>query len=234
VDWSSWWRAELASGDLGALVATPAHAAVLAPQLAEVLGFLPAGSELLADLAEAVTGSATGLDGGPLAALVLRALAWHAGQDRPSGPAGPAGGADAEALWAGSGVVVDELASTVLTLGLPAARSGATGAALAAWGAAGQPVVLTFRQLRLDPPSWRPAPPGAAVRRCTTSAQLLALADAARTGGEVVPAVVVGAPPSVAARAVLRGLQDAGWLLAPAADAAGAPPPAAVRHAGAK
>ncbi len=240
-----WWRGEVERGLPRRLAVTPDAAAVLGRDLLAVLDRLPAPGTAIGSLAHAATGSAHGRDAGPLATLVLRAARVVAGlppapADRPRTAAG-----DRE-TWAAVGVVRDELSSTVLTLGLPAvsaadavrpdagAGAGAgvlvarvdggaaspTGAALAAWAGAGQPVVLTVRHLRLDPPVWRPAPAGGTVWVCENPVVLAAVADAwaERAGAgeraEHLPAVVCTAgQPSAAAVAVLRGLAVAGWTL---------------------
>ena len=232
-DLSGWWRGEVDSGLPRRLAAGPAAGAVLARDLVAVLERLPAPGVAIGALAHAATGSAHGLDAGPLATLALRAARVLAGL--PPGPRSASG--DREA-WAAVGVVRDELSSTVLTLALPAHATGATGAALGAWARAGQPVVLTLRHLRLDPPSWRPAPAGAVVWTCENPVVLAAVADAwsrgvgagqasvgqtsvGRAAGSDGPAALTAPPPmvctagqpSAAATAVLRGLADAGWAL---------------------
>ncbi len=220
-----WWHGEVERGLPRRLAVTPDAAAVLGRDLLAVLDRLPAPGTAIGSLAHAATGSAHGLDAGPLATLVLRAARVVAGlppapADRPRTAAG-----DRE-TWAAVGVVRDELSSTVLTLGLPAVSAAAggagspTGAALAAWAGAGQPVVLTLRHLRLDPPVWRPAPAGGTVWVCENPVVLATAADAwaeravAGERSDGPPAVVCTAgQPSAAAVAVLRGLAGAGWTL---------------------
>ena len=100
---------------------------------------------LLPELAAAVTGDTKALSHGTaLSTLVLRALALRAGSGRFD---------SAEArreLWDASGVVVDDLASRVLVLNLPACGDG-----LGEWltGAArrGVPFYVTLQQLTVMP-----------------------------------------------------------------------------------
>jgi uncharacterized protein (TIGR02679 family) len=100
---------------------------------------------LLPALAADVTGDTKALNHGTLlSTLVLRALAGQAGMGRP----GTAG--ERRELWEAGGVVVDDLASRVLVLNLPA-----EGAGLAEWltGAArhGVPFYVTLHQLMTFP-----------------------------------------------------------------------------------
>jgi uncharacterized protein (TIGR02679 family) len=95
----------------------------------------------LAELAAAVTGDTHALDHGTtLATLVLRALALRTGVPRPASTE------DRRELWDACGVIVDDVASRVLVLGLPA-----SGAGLGEWlsGAAslGVPFYVTLQQL---------------------------------------------------------------------------------------
>lgn len=100
-----------------------------------------AATRQLAELAAAVTGDTHALDHGTtLATLVLRALALRTGVPRPASTE------DRRELWDASGVIVDDLASRVLVLGL-----SASGAGLGEWlsGAAslGVPFYVTLQQL---------------------------------------------------------------------------------------
>jgi uncharacterized protein (TIGR02679 family) len=117
---------------------------------------------LLPALAAEVTGDTKALNHGTLTStLVLRALAVKAGTGRP----GTAG--ERRDLWETSGVVLDDLASRVLVLNLPA-----EGAGLAEWltGAArlGVPFYVTLHQLMTLPLTIR----GAVVHVCENPAVL--------------------------------------------------------------
>jgi uncharacterized protein (TIGR02679 family) len=117
---------------------------------------------LLPALAADVTGDTKALNHGTvLSTLVLRALAIKAGTGRP----GTAG--ERRDLWEAGGVVLDDLASRVLVLNLPA-----EGAGLAEWltGAArlGVPFYVTLHQLMTLPLTIR----GAVVHVCENPAVL--------------------------------------------------------------
>ena len=78
-----------------------------------------AATRQLAELAATVTGDTHALDHGTtLATLVLRALALRTGVPRPASTE------DRRELWDASGVIVDDLASRVLVLGLPGGLRG--------------------------------------------------------------------------------------------------------------
>lgn len=113
----------------------------------EYLEDWPAGAAPVAlpALAARVTGDTKVLNqGSGVATLVLRALALRAGVARP------VGAAQRRELWDASNVIVDDLASRVLVLNLPAA-----GAGLGEWltGAAryGTPFQVTLHQLVSHP-----------------------------------------------------------------------------------
>lgn len=104
----------------------------------------------LAELAAEVTGDTKALNHGTaLCTLVLRALALRAGARKP------ATAEERRELWDSSGVVVDDLASRVLVLNLPARGDG-----LGEWltGAArlGVPLYVTLHQLVALPVAVRP------------------------------------------------------------------------------
>jgi uncharacterized protein (TIGR02679 family) len=141
----SWYRDWLDSisrdGTITRLI-RQGHADVIG-QATAVLERLPdsdGGSSVLSDLAAAATGNERALSEGPLAGLVLRALAAREGVQAPAGQ-------DAEqALWNAAGLVADDLASQVLVLNVRAA-----GDPLGRWlteaADAGEPFRLTLRQL---------------------------------------------------------------------------------------
>jgi uncharacterized protein (TIGR02679 family) len=102
-------------------------------------------------LAARITGDTKALNhGSTLATLILRALALREGLARP------AAAAQRRELWDLSGVIVDDLASRVLVLNLPAQGDG-----LAEWltGAAryGTPFQVTLQQLDAHPIRLAPA-----------------------------------------------------------------------------
>lgn len=122
--WYRTWLGELeGDGTLGPLIAngTAREAVDGAVRVLEALDARAGGEPplMLADLAVRCTGDTKGLHPRTaLSRLVLRALALRSASPRPS---------DAEerrALWEAADVVVDDLASRVLVLNLPAAGAG--------------------------------------------------------------------------------------------------------------
>jgi uncharacterized protein (TIGR02679 family) len=141
---------------------------------------------LLPALAADVTGDTKALNHGTLlSTLVLRALAIKTGMGRP----GAAG--ERRDLWEASGVVMDDLASRVLVLNLPAG-----GAGLAEWltGAArhGVPFYVTLHQLMTLPLTIR----GAVVHVCENPAVLRRAA--AELGAGSAPLLCTEGRPSAA------------------------------------
>ncbi len=133
-----------------------------AVRVLEYLDRRSGGPVLLPALAADVTGDTKALNHGTvLSTLVLRALAVKTGAGRP----GTAG--ERRDLWETHGVVVDDLASRVLVLNIPAGGRG-----LGEWlsGAArlGVPFYVTLHQLMTLPPAIR----GAQVRICENPAVL--------------------------------------------------------------
>ena len=178
------WRAGLvADGTLTRLVRRgEAH---LAAQAVAVLDRLPASVVPLPVLAEQVTGDPKALSGTALAQLVLRALALRADVPVPSGAQARRG------VWDAVGVVVDDLASQVLVLNLPAAGQG-PGAWLTDAADRGIPVRVTLHQLTSLPITAR-------VERvfvCENPAVLRAAA--ARLGPRSAPLVCTEGVPSTA------------------------------------
>ncbi|MFD6229442.1 TIGR02679 family protein [Streptomyces sp. NPDC060232] len=176
------------------LARTPAAARGLLEQTVRVLRELPVEpSRSLAVFAADVLGSAHALDDGtPVATLALsgaRALTGH-----PEG----AGAAWRRAAWASAGLLRDDVSSTVLTLNL-------RGTPAQDWMAdAGEPCVLTLRQLAHRPPDAAPA----VVHICENPAVLSAAAD--RHGPDARPLICVQGQPSAAALALLARLHGLG------------------------
>ena len=142
-EWFAAWLAELsADGTLTRLLRAGRDGALA--QAAAVLDRLPATELPLPVLAERATGDTKALSGPPLPGLVLRALA------RRQGMAPPATQARRRALWEAAGVIVDDLASQVLVLNVPA-----SGAALGRWltesAGLGMPFRVTLHQLTTMP-----------------------------------------------------------------------------------
>ena len=182
------------------LSGTPAVAGRLAANLVEVLAALPADGAPLARLAARTTGDAHALDAGrPLATLVLSAVraVWWPGDDEPTSPA-----ERRRALWDSVGVLVDELSSTVLVLNVTATPGSRLHALTAPAALAGEPLVLTLRQLGRERPSF----PAGAVYVCENPTVLAAAADL--LGPACPPLVCVNGQPSTAALRLLTGLID--------------------------
>lgn len=100
---------------------------------------------LLPALAEQATGDTKALGRGmPVATLVLRALALRSRTDPPQNAE------DARLLWDANGVVVDDLASRVLVLNLPAVGEG-LGEWLSSATRFGTPFQVTLHQLIAHP-----------------------------------------------------------------------------------
>ncbi|MFD6095526.1 TIGR02679 family protein [Nocardiopsis flavescens] len=180
------------------------EAASLVAAVARVVAALPAEGVALSHLAARVLGDAHALDDDRSAAtLVLGAARVLGGSPEGSGAAWRRG------VWASVGVLKDELSSTVLVLNLPGAPATATGRALSALAGAGQPAVLTLRQLVAEPGSVRWAAERVSV--CENPAVVAAAAD--RWGAACAPLVCLQGEPSAAALTLLRGAADGGAAL---------------------
>jgi uncharacterized protein (TIGR02679 family) len=186
--WYQDWLAEIGrDGTLTKLVGTGEQARL--GQAVRVLEYLAGRQDapvLLPALAAEVTGDTKALNHGTvLSTLVLRALAGQAGTGRPR----TAG--ERRELWEAGGVVVDDLASRVLVLNLPAEGPG-----LAEWlaGAArhGVPFYVTLHQLMTFPLTIR----GAVVHVCENPAVLRHAT--AGLGPESAPLVCTEGRPSAA------------------------------------
>ncbi len=137
--WLVEWVAELsADGTLTRLLRADRDDALA--QAAAVLDLLPAAELPLPVLAERATGDTKALSAPPLAGLVLRALARWQRTEPPTTQAAR------RALWEACGVIVDDLASQVLVLNLPASGSP-LGRWLSESAAHGTPFRVTLHQL---------------------------------------------------------------------------------------
>ncbi|HEX9042440.1 MAG TPA: TIGR02679 family protein, partial [Trebonia sp.] len=184
------WREWLgATGVVRRLAPSPDTALVLLDQVATVLRRLPSRGIPVGRLAAECCGDAHALDEGrPAGTLVLSAVRALAGL-----PVAAEAGADARrAAWAAVGVHLDELSSFVLCLGLPGDTRTALGKVLAVQREAGQPAVLTLRQLRCHDTALSAGP----VRVCENPVVVAAAAD--ELGSRCPPLVCVGGQPSAA------------------------------------
>jgi uncharacterized protein (TIGR02679 family) len=186
--WYREWLAEIGrDGSLTKLIRQGEQA--LLAQAVRVLEYLVARSGapiLLPALAADVTGDTKALSPGTvLSTLVLRALAIKSGTGRPTTAQ------ERRDLWEASDVVVDDLASRVLVLNLPAEGRG-----LAQWLAdaarLGVPFYVTLHQLMTLPVTIR----GALVHVCENPAVLRRAA--AELGPGSAPLVCTEGRPSTA------------------------------------
>ena len=196
------WRGWLdATGVVRRLAPAPDLALVLLSQVAAVLRRLPSRGTPIGRLAAECCGDAHALDdgrpGGTLALSAVRALAGL--------PFAAEVSADSRrAAWARVGVHLDDLSSLVLCLGLPGDTRTALGRLLAVQREAGQPAVLTLRQLRCHDA----ALPAGLVRVCENPVVVAAAAD--ELGRGCPPLVCVGGQPSAAGWRLLDLLAGGG------------------------
>jgi uncharacterized protein (TIGR02679 family) len=201
--WLAWLDG---TGTLRRLAGDPDTAAGLIAWLVGVLDALPSGGVALDELAAAATGDAHALDDGrPLAAPALAAARVLAGSE----PTGDGSAAGRRAAWAAVGVHLDELTSTVLCLGLPGGAATATGRVLAAAREAGEPCVLTLRQVKGRGGARADLGVGSGlVYVCQSPVVLAGAADA--LGPDTRPLVCVGDHPSAAVVGLLELLAAQG------------------------
>jgi uncharacterized protein (TIGR02679 family) len=197
--YQAWYAAVRSSGLVRRLAGTPDAATQLLSDAATVLASLPAAGEPVGVVAARLLGDAHALDDDrPVTTLVLGAARCLG--DVPDGT-------NAEwrrEVWASVGLLRDELSSTVLTLGLPGDQQSSTGRALAACQQAGQPMVITLRQLVRDPP----IAAGGRYFACENPAVVSVAAE--RFGASCPPLVCVRGQPSAAVVHLLRQLTNAG------------------------
>jgi uncharacterized protein (TIGR02679 family) len=184
------WRAWLdATGVVRRLAPAPDTALALLNQVAAVLGRLPSRGIPIGRLAAECCGDAHALDDGrPAGTVALSAVRALVGL-----PFAADASADSRReAWASVGVHLDELSSLVLCLGLPGDTSSALGRMLALQREAGQPVMLTLRQLRCHDERL----PAGAVWVCENPVVVAAAAD--ELGSRCPPLVCVSGQPSAA------------------------------------
>jgi uncharacterized protein (TIGR02679 family) len=191
-NWYQSWLAELtADGTVTKLV--NASDADQVRQAARVLEWLQRRGELraaptqLAELAATITGDKTALNRGTiLSALVLRALALRLGAARPRTTE------ERRDLWDRNGVIVDDLASRVLVLNLPADGDG-LGEWLTSAKEHGTPFYVTLHQLVTMPVAVQPQ---LRVHACENPAVLRRAA--AELGAAARPLICAEGQPSTA------------------------------------
>jgi len=206
--WFQAWLAELAAdGTLTRLVNTGESAQVrLATRVLEWVEQrhdLKAAPAQLAELAATVTGDTKALNHGTaLATLVLRALAFRLGAERPKTTE------ERRDLWDRSGVIVDDLASRVLVLNLAAAGDG-LGEWLTSAKAHGTPFYVTLHQLVTMPVTVSARP---LVHACENPAVLRRAAG--QLGPEAGPLICTEGQPSTAFHRLAATITRAGGKLA--------------------
>lgn len=202
------WRTWLdATGMLRRMAPTPADATSLVEALVRVLDALPSTGLALGRLAASATGDAHALDDGrPLSTLSLGAVRVLAG----AAPAGDGSAFERRAAWAAVGVHRDELSSSVLCAGLPGGTATTVGRMVALAREAGEPCVLTLRQLGRDRPDLGAG--GGLVRLCENPIVLACAAD--ELGPECPPLVCLSGHPSSAVLRLLTLLVADGAHLA--------------------
>jgi uncharacterized protein (TIGR02679 family) len=196
------WRGWLdATGVVRRLAPSPDVALALLEQVAAVLRRLPSRGIPIGRLAAECCGDAHALDDGrPAGTLALSAVRALAGL-----PFAADVSADSRrAAWVSVGVHLDELSSLVLCLGLPGDARTPLGRVLAAQREAGQPAVLTLRQLRCHDEALLAGP----VRICENPVVVAAAAD--ELGSRCPPLVCVGGQPSAAGWRLLDMLAAGG------------------------
>ncbi|MGH3248946.1 MAG: TIGR02679 family protein [Trebonia sp.] len=206
-DWFRAWLAELAAdGTLTRLVNTGETAQVR--QAARVLEWVERRNELkaaptqLAELAATITGDTKALNHGTgLATLVLRALALRLGADRPKTTE------ERRDRWDRNGIIVDDLASRVLVLNLPADGDG-LGEWLTSAKAHGTPFYATLHQLVTLPVTVQR---GQHVRVCENPAVLRRAA--AELGAGAQPLICTEGQPSTAFHRLAGAITAAGGQL---------------------
>ena len=183
-------------------------AAAWVAQADTVLQRLPAAGLARAELAARWLGDAHALDrGAPVATLVLatlRAARLRSAADPPAGPPvdPPADEPEREReVWAGAGVLVNELARPALALNLPLADGSRL--------LPGEPTYLSLRQLLRAPPPWGVA--GRPVFVCENPNLVAIAAD--RLGSSSAALVCTDGMPAAAQRVLLQQLADAGARL---------------------
>jgi uncharacterized protein (TIGR02679 family) len=198
VPWREWIDA---TGVVRRLAPEPARARLLLTRVAAVLRRLPSPGVPIGRLAAECCGDAHALDDGrPVATLVLSAVRMLAGL-----PFAADRTADSRrAAWAAVGVHLDDLSSLVLCLGLPGDARTALGRTLASCREAGQPAMLTLRQLRCHDEPLR----AGRVRICENPVVVAAAAD--ELGARCQPLACVGGQPSAAGWRLLELLAAGG------------------------
>lgn len=200
-----WAESVLGSGALKRAATTVADAHVLANRLISIANALPSAGESLGVFSARIVGDAHALDTGTSLGTLAMRLAAAVGTLATDAPVTSARWR--REAWASAGIVIDELSSMVLVLGLPGGTESATAISLAALARDGQPALLTLRQLNLT--SIGVIPPDVFV--CENPAVVAAAAD--QLGASCPPLVCVSGQPGAAVIRLLITLAEGGAKL---------------------
>jgi uncharacterized protein (TIGR02679 family) len=206
--WFHLWIAEIAAdGSLTRLVNTGETDQLR--RVARVIEWVEQRIEIkaapmhLTDLAATITGDTKALNHGTvLATLVLRALAFRLGTDRPKTTG------ERRDLWDRSGVIVDDLSSRVLVLNLPADGEG-LGEWLTSAKTHGTPFYVTLHQLVTMPITVRARQ---LVHACENPAVLRRAAG--QLGADAQPLICTEGQPSTAFHRLAAAITKSGGKLA--------------------
>jgi uncharacterized protein (TIGR02679 family) len=204
--WLVAWLSDVVADGTASRLVSRGRGGLLATAAA-VVAELPRPGEPLPVVSARVTGDTKALAEGPLAGLVLRAVASMLGEPRP------VGAGQRRALWEAVGIVPDDLASQVLVLNLAVRPSPGLGSWLADAARFGLPFRVTLHQLVRSPIAL--AQP-VLVRVCENPAVLRAAAE--QLGSRSAPLVCTEGHPSVAAGRLLDVLAGGGAALQHRAD----------------
>lgn len=215
---AQWWEQWSAAGGLKraasaearrtGVALSPEVGSRLVDQINSVLAALPAATEPISVVARRVLGDAHGLDQDrPVGRLTVAVLGAALAPEES--------GLSARDVWARAGVVMSNVASTVLCLGVPGARSPdprvgvATATMLDAMQTARMPVVLTLDQVRSQGVAALPADRTVHVCENPSVVEVVAERWAASPAGQPV-LVCTSGQPSTAVVELLRVLTAGG------------------------
>ena len=199
----SGWLRRMNSGDAAA-------ATTLLDQSFLLLKMLPVPPTSLPVFAAKLCGNAHALDDNTkLGRIMLKLLVRRSGTDTPRKKA-----FNRRRVWENAGIVTDELSSTALVLNLPASGNSLTDQLLQNHICKGMPVRLTFRHLRMHPPTFE-SPSGKHAPRIYVCENPSILAEAAnQLGVDCPPMICVEGHPSLACWVLLQQLCEKQYRLA--------------------
>jgi uncharacterized protein (TIGR02679 family) len=206
--WFEAWLTELVADGTATRLARRGDGGLLTLAASVVVALpVPMPGEPLPAVSARLTGDTKALASGPLAGLVLRAIATWLAEPRARDAA------SRRALWEAVGVVPDDLASQVLVLNLPVQPSPGLGSWLADAAERGLPFRATLHQLTRSPVTLARAAP---VYVCENPAIVRAAAE--QLGPRSPPLVCTEGRPSLAAVRLLDVLATGGAALHVRAD----------------